>query len=65
MSVCLLLNFSGRCVICDLHEDVPRQILTKYWNHHVLYNAVSVLFWVLENYVVKNLDAVFVLRKTL
>jgi glycosyltransferase involved in cell wall biosynthesis len=44
----LLLKLKGKCVIYDVHEDVPRQILNKHWILPVMRGLVSLLFEVIE-----------------
>ena len=46
-------------VIYDAHEDLPRQILGKYWIHSYLRVPVSFIAEFVENFVVKRLDHIF------
>jgi glycosyltransferase involved in cell wall biosynthesis len=48
IGVGLLLKLSGIRVVYDVHEDVPRQILSKYWIPPVVRNPVSWLMSALE-----------------
>lgn len=52
----LKLKRKGRKVIYDAHEDVPKQILGKYWISKRLRTIVAVVFRMYENYVSKRLD---------
>jgi glycosyltransferase involved in cell wall biosynthesis len=45
-------------VIYDSHEDVPRDILSKYWIPALLRKGLSILFEKFENYIAEKLDAV-------
>jgi glycosyltransferase involved in cell wall biosynthesis len=54
----LLLKTLGKKVIYDVHEDVPRQILSKYWIPQKIRGLVSWLVEKLENFSVKIFDAV-------
>lgn len=45
-------------VIYDSHEDVPRDILSKHWIPVALRRVLSFFFEMLENFIVKRLDAV-------
>jgi glycosyltransferase involved in cell wall biosynthesis len=55
----LKLKRKGKKVIYDAHEDVPKQILGKFWIPSVLRKPIAFLFKTYENYVVKKLDFVF------
>ncbi|KUO59536.1 MAG: glycosyl transferase [Gracilibacter sp. BRH_c7a] len=52
----LLLRRSGKKVIYDVHEDVPRDILTKSWIPAPLRMLISKSFEVLENYASKKMS---------
>ncbi|MFZ9848364.1 MAG: glycosyltransferase family 4 protein [Flavobacteriales bacterium] len=54
----LKLKKKGKKVVYDVHEDVPRQILGKYWINKYLRKAISVSFEAFENYVAKRVDFV-------
>ncbi len=54
----LLLKFRGHKVIYDAHEDVPRQILSKFWIHSALRWVISWGFEKLEIFISKQLDGV-------
>ncbi len=56
LRVALDLKKAGKKVIYDVHEDVPRQILAKYWIPFVFRKMISVLFEKYENYVASKLD---------
>lgn len=45
----LLLKIKGKKVIYDVHEDVPRQILDKYWIHKYIRFFISFFFELFEN----------------
>lgn len=53
-----LLKRGGRRVIYDAHEDVPRDILAKYWVPAPLRKVLSFLFEKLENFVARRLDGI-------
>ena len=55
----LRLKRKGKKVIYDAHEDVPKQIMGKFWINKYLRTTVSVSFKTFENYVAKRLDYVF------
>jgi glycosyltransferase involved in cell wall biosynthesis len=46
----LILKVLGKKVIYDVHEDVPRQILRKYWIPEIIKNPLSYMVRVLENF---------------
>lgn len=54
----LRLKKSGAKVIYDAHEDLPRQIMGKYWIPKPLRKIVSFLVEKFENYIVSKLDGV-------
>lgn len=56
----LKLKRRGKKVIYDAHEDVPRQIMAKFWIPRVFRKLISVCFEKYENYVAKRLSAVVV-----
>ena len=56
----LMLKRKGKKVIYDAHEDLPRQVMGKYWIPKIVRKLVSVLIELLENFIVRRLDAVVV-----
>jgi len=58
MMVGLLLKLQGQKVIYDVHEDVPRQILSKYWIPKPLRKSIAWLVEQVENFSAKRFDAV-------
>lgn len=56
LRIALSLKKVGKKVIYDVHEDVPRQILAKYWIPPVLRQIISFAFEKFENYVAARLD---------
>lgn len=54
----LKLKKKGKKVICDAHEDVPKQIMGKFWINKYLRKSASTSFRIFENYIVKRLDYV-------
>jgi glycosyltransferase involved in cell wall biosynthesis len=58
LPVGFLLKKGKHHVIYDAHEDVPRDILSKYWIPAALRKMLSFLFEKLENTIVRRLDAV-------
>lgn len=56
----LKLKRKGKKVIYDAHEDVPRQIMAKYWIPRLFRKLISVCFEHYENYVAKRLSAIVV-----
>lgn len=54
----LLLRLSGKPVIYDCHEDVPKQIMEKHWIPRPLRRGVSWLFMKVEHLIAKRLSAV-------
>ena len=52
----LKLKRKGKKVIYDAHEDLPRQILGKYWINKWIRSIVSGAFEIYENYVAKRVD---------
>lgn len=56
----LLKLFTRAKVIYDVHEDVPQQILTKYWIPAPLRKPLSAVFNAFEKLLARMLDAVVV-----
>jgi len=56
----MLKLFTRAKVIYDVHEDVPQQILTKYWIPRPLRKPLSVVFNAFEKLLARMLDAVVV-----
>lgn len=54
----LKLKKMGKKVIFDSHEDVPAQIMDKYWIPKPMRSLISKSYRLLETYAVKRLDAV-------
>jgi glycosyltransferase involved in cell wall biosynthesis len=51
-----LLSLGKKKVVYDVHEDVPRDILTKEWIPAYLRKTVSIFFKIFEDYVAKRLS---------
>jgi len=58
LRIALKLKKKGKKVIYDSHEDVPRQIMGKYWIPAPLRTFVSAVFEKYENSVVRRLNGV-------
>lgn len=58
LTMFFLLKKRQNQVIYDAHEDVPRDILSKYWVPASLRKVLSFLFEKLEDFVTRRLDAV-------
>jgi glycosyltransferase involved in cell wall biosynthesis len=56
MPLGLRLKRRGKKVIYDVHEDVPRQILSKQWIPALLRKAISWMVERIENYAAKRFD---------
>ena len=56
--VALKLKKHGKKVIYDVHEDVPRQLLTKSWIPKYTHILVSNIVEKYENYAAKNFDVI-------
>lgn len=54
------LKKSGKIVIYDSHEDVPRQLLAKTWIPRWMRKPLSFVYEKYENRIVRSLDAVVV-----
>jgi len=54
----LLFKLQGKKVVYDVHEDVPRQILNKYWIQKPIRRLISWTFERIENFAAKRFDAV-------
>jgi glycosyltransferase involved in cell wall biosynthesis len=54
----LTLRFKGKKVIYDVHEDVPRQILSKSWIKKPLRKLISWSFEWLENFAARRFNGV-------
>lgn len=51
-----LLRKKGKKVVYDIHEDVPRQILSKHWIPKLFRRPVSSMTELIENFFAKRLD---------
>lgn len=60
MFIALFLKIKGKKVIYGVHEDLPRQILGKYWINKYLRKAISYLIENIENNVSRRLDYIIV-----
>ncbi|HEY8366026.1 MAG TPA: glycosyltransferase family 4 protein [Bacteroidia bacterium] len=58
LRIALKLKAKGKKVIFDSHEDLPRQIMGKYWIPKLFRSLVSNAFEFYENYVVSKIDGV-------
>ncbi|MFD1707478.1 glycosyltransferase family 4 protein [Siminovitchia sediminis] len=56
LPIALKLKKIGKKVIYDVHEDVPKQILTKKWLPKVFHKIVANTFEKYENYAALNFD---------
>jgi len=56
----LLKIFTRAKIVYDVHEDVPEQILTKYWIPRLLRHPLAAVFNAFEKNLAKALDAVVV-----
>ena len=54
----LRLKRKGKKVIYDVHEDVPKQIMGKFWINKYLRKTVATLFKTYEDYIAKRVDCV-------
>jgi glycosyltransferase involved in cell wall biosynthesis len=58
LPVALSLKIRGKKVIYDVHEDLPRQILSKAWIAKPLRRIFAYLAEIVENFSAKKLDAI-------
>jgi len=61
----LKLKKRGKIVIFDSHEDVPSQILDKYWIPYPFRKLVSSIYKRYESHVVKRLDGIVAATPTI
>jgi len=54
----LRMKKKGKKVICDIHEDLPRQIATKHWIPGFLKGIASCLIEYMENHGARKFDAI-------
>lgn len=54
----LILRWKGKQVIYDVHEDVPRQILSKHWIQPTLRASVAKAFEWLEDFSARRFSAI-------
>lgn len=54
----LLLKWRGKKIIYDVHEDLPKQILSKHWINPVLRKSVAFFTRKFENFVSRRMTAV-------
>lgn len=60
-----LLKVKGKAVIYDVHEDVPRQIITKSWIKPYFRKIIANTFEFLENKLAKRFDAIITATPTI
>lgn len=65
MPVALILKVKGKKVIMDVHEDVPRQILRKFWLPSLLRKPIATILDKLEIYTANRVDAVVTVTPTI
>ncbi|MCR8922129.1 glycosyltransferase family 4 protein [Dasania sp. GY-MA-18] len=58
MPVALLLKLLKKKVVFDIHEDLPRQVLRKYWLPYMLRKPISLIVESLEFVTAKFVDAI-------
>lgn len=58
LPVSLALKLRGAKVIYDVHEDVPRQIMSKHWIPRPARKTISIATEIFEDIIAANLDAV-------
>ena len=49
----VFLSILGKKIIYDVHEDVPKQIMSKYWIPSILRRFISISFNIVEKFCVK------------
>ncbi len=54
----LVLKLKGERVIYDVHEDLPRQILSKKWISPYFRKSISCVMELIENFFAKRFDAI-------
>lgn len=65
LRIALKLKKKGKKVIFDSHEDLPRQILAKYWIPKVFRKLISYVVELYEDYVVARIDGVIAATPTI
>jgi glycosyltransferase involved in cell wall biosynthesis len=55
----LLLRARGKLVVYDMHENVPKALLSKEWVHPAMRQAISKSFSFLENAVINRFAVIF------
>lgn len=58
LRIALKLQRKGKRVIYDVHEDVPKQIMDKYWIPSLIRGLVSGIFRSYEHYAAKRMSAI-------
>lgn len=61
----MMLKKRGKTVVYDVHEDLPRQILTKPWIAPFFRRIVAVGAQIMENYCVRHFDGVITATETI
>jgi glycosyltransferase involved in cell wall biosynthesis len=54
----LLLKLAGRKVVYDAHEDLPRQIMSKYWIRPGLRRFIAAVAECVEDFAARRFDAI-------
>lgn len=59
LPLCVLLQATGRIVVFDMHEDIPRQILQKHWLPSWSRKTLSAAYRMIERLVLPWIPVVF------
>ena len=54
----ILLKIRGKRVVRDIHEDIPKQILSKFWINKNLRSLISIIIGTIENICTKFFDGI-------
>ncbi|GAB2912888.1 glycosyltransferase family 4 protein [Paralcaligenes ginsengisoli] len=65
LPIAFILQKSGKAVIYDSHEDVPRDIFSKHWIPFFLRKTLSIGFELFENFVAARLAGVIAATPTI
>jgi glycosyltransferase involved in cell wall biosynthesis len=53
------LRVRGKPIIFDMHENMPKNLLTKSWIHPLLRRPLALIYWLIERILMFNMPVIF------